>query len=281
MSAFYQNWVRPSGFAEGLVSALSPIGPDVIVLTLMRERGLAPRPFTEGAALSRFAALVPHFGRAAAIQRRLTRAEALPQGATAAALQALSVPTLLLDSRGRALWANEAAENLLCSCDGLRSARDRGLLGASATDNAKLHKLLADAVAGIGGSAALRRPSGAPSLLALALPSGVSPDPWRSAVVSTETPRIVLFVIDPTAPLARRNDTAPAARLRALFGLTAAEAATALEAAGGEGFPAVAQALGVAPGTVRSHAKAVFAKMNVRGQADLARLLSRLGLIEG
>ena len=279
-SGFFQDWARPWGLAEGVVSALSPIGPSGVVLTLMRERGLSSRPFTDDGALSRFAALAPHFGRAASIQRRLMRAEALPQGASAAALQALSVPLLLLDSRGRALWMNEAAETLLHSRDGLSSARDGGLLGASSAETAKLSRLLAEAAAGIGGAAPLRRPTGAPPLLALALPSGVSPDPWRSAVAAAKTPRIVLFVIDPVASVARRGDAAAGARLRALFGLTAAEAATALAAASGEGLPAAAEALGMALGTVRTHAKAVFAKTEVRGQADLARLLVRLGLIE-
>jgi len=279
-SAFYQDWVRPSGFAEGMVSALSPMRQDVIALTATRDRGRSARPFTEGAAVTRFATVSRHFGRAASIQRRLMRAEALPRGASAAALQALSVPTLLLDARGRALWVNMAAETLLRAGAGLSYSRDRALMGASSADTARLGRLIAAAAAGVGGAAALSRPSAAQPLLALAAPSGAAPDPWRSAVAAGATPRVALFVIDPDAPLAKRGEAAPAARLRALFGLTAAEAATALEAASGEGLPAVAQALGVGPGTVRTHAKAVFAKTGARGQADLARLLARLGLIE-
>ena len=276
----YQNWMKPYGPAEGLVSALSPLGPDVMVLALMRDRGPSIRPFTDDPALSRFTAMLPHFARAASIQRRLMRAQALPQGAGAAALQALSVPVMLLNARGRMLWDNDAAEALVRVGDGLISAHDLGLLGASSADTAELCGLLAAAAGGRGGATALRRPSGAPPLLALALPCDPAPDPWRSAVVGAEWPQIMLFIIDPSAPSARHGDTAPAAHLRALFGLTAAEAATALGAGDGEGLPAVARALGVAPGTVRSHAKAVFAKMDVRGQADLARLLARLGLIE-
>jgi DNA-binding CsgD family transcriptional regulator len=279
-SAFYQDWVRPSGLAEGMVSALSPMKQDVIALTATRERGRSARPFTESAALTRFAAVSRQFGRAASIQRRLMRAEALPRGATAAALQALSVPTLLLDQRGRALWVNAAAENLLRDRNGLSYSRDRALAGASSADTARLGGLIAAAASGEGGAAALSRPSGAPPLLALAAPPGAAPDPWRAAVTAGATPRVVLFVIDPSAPLTRRGAAAPAARLRALFGLTAAEAATALQAAGGDGLPAVAQTLGVGPGTVRTHAKAIFAKTGARGQADLARLLTRLGLIE-
>jgi DNA-binding CsgD family transcriptional regulator len=280
-SAFYQDWVRPSGLAEGMVSALSPMRHDVIALTATRERARTARPFTEGAASTRFASVSRHFGRAAMIQRRLMRAEGLPRGASAAALQALSVPTLLLDARGRAMWANTAAEHLLSSADGLSSSREKALTGASSADTAKLGDLIAAAAAGAGGAAALRRPSGAQPLLALALPIGPAPDPWRSAVAAGATPRVALFVIDPSAPLAKRSDGPRGARLRGLFGLTAAEAATALEIAGGEGLPAVAQTLGVGPGTVRTHAKAIFAKTGARGQADLARLLARLGLIEG
>jgi DNA-binding CsgD family transcriptional regulator len=279
-SAFYQDWARPSGLAEGMVSALAPMGPDVITLGAARERGRSTRPFTEGVALTRFAGVSRHFARAALIQRRLMRADGLPQGANAVALHALSVPALFLDARGRALWVNSAAETLLRGRDGLSYSRNRALAGASSADTARLGALIAAAAAGVGSAAQLRRPSGAQPLLALAAPSGAAPDPWRSALAASATPRIALFVVDPSAPLAKRGDSAPAARLRALFGLTAAEAATALEAASGDGLPAVAQTLGVGPGTVRTHAKAIFGKTGVRGQADLARLLTRLGLIE-
>ncbi|HTV88113.1 MAG TPA: hypothetical protein VME41_03765, partial [Stellaceae bacterium] len=112
-SDFYQNWVRRCDQAEGLVAALTPMRPDVIMLTLMRERGPLTRPFTEDGSLPRFTSLLPHMGRAAHMQRRLMQAQALPHDATAAALQALSVAVLLLDSRGQLLWANTTAECLL------------------------------------------------------------------------------------------------------------------------------------------------------------------------
>ncbi|HTV90196.1 MAG TPA: hypothetical protein VME41_14375, partial [Stellaceae bacterium] len=129
------------------------------------------------------------------------------------------------------------------------------------------------------GAMPLDRPSGAPSLLALASPCRSARGEWRDAMVGAVAPRIILFVIDPNTDIDRRGNTAAAQRLRDLFALTTAEAATAVAAAG-DGLPAVAQALGVTPGTARTHAKSAFAKMQVRGQVDLARLVARLRLVD-
>ena len=71
--------------------------------------------------------------------------------------------------------------------------------------------------------------------------------------------------------------TSPLTRgLRALFGLTPAEAAVASRAARGEGVPGVAAALGIGRTTARFHLQAVFQKTGTRRQAELAWLLARL-----
>ncbi|MBD0270407.1 MAG: helix-turn-helix transcriptional regulator, partial [Acetobacteraceae bacterium] len=64
------------------------------------------------------------------------------------------------------------------------------------------------------------------------------------------------------------------------YGLTEAEARVAAGAARGVGLPEVAQSLGLSVATARSHAQRVFSKAGVRGQAELARQVERLGLLD-
>ncbi|RTL93692.1 MAG: hypothetical protein EKK31_31925 [Hyphomicrobiales bacterium] len=64
-----------------------------------------------------------------------------------------------------------------------------------------------------------------------------------------------------------------AGTLRERFGLTTAEARLALEIAQGVSLPAAASALQISYQTGRSQLKAIFAKLNVRRQAELVALL--------
>ena len=67
--------------------------------------------------------------------------------------------------------------------------------------------------------------------------------------------------------------------LAGLFDLTPSEARVAQSLAAGIGTGAAASRLGLSRETVRSHVKAILAKTNTRGQAELAALLgsARLG----
>lgn len=65
------------------------------------------------------------------------------------------------------------------------------------------------------------------------------------------------------------------ALLRARYGLTRQEARVAAHLIGGGTVASCAEALEIAPATVRSHLKTVFAKTGVRRQAALAGLGGR------
>jgi DNA-binding CsgD family transcriptional regulator len=62
--------------------------------------------------------------------------------------------------------------------------------------------------------------------------------------------------------------------LRRLYGLTAAEAAVAVQIARGEGLQAAADNLRVTLPTVRTHLQRVFAKTQTRRQAELTRVIA-------
>lgn len=65
-------------------------------------------------------------------------------------------------------------------------------------------------------------------------------------------------------------------KLREAFGLTPAEARTALLLAAGEDPVSAAQTLGITSGTVRDHLKMIFSKTHTRRQSELLQLIERM-----
>ena len=180
-------------------------------------------------------------------------------------LEACGIAAVVLDPTGRAVAVTRAARPLLSEdlalVDGRLAAIDprarrrldrivREAAGASPT-----HEPLQLAVDRDG-----RRP-----LLVTAIPldgPGGRSDAVRHAIV-------VLTDLD-------EMRAAPAETLMALFGLTRAEARLARKLADGAGLGSAAAHLGVSRNTVHSQVRAVFAKLGVSRQAELAGLLGRL-----
>jgi DNA-binding CsgD family transcriptional regulator len=121
-----------------------------------------------------------------------------------------------------------------------------------------------------GGALSLERPSlrSPLRLLAVPLPAGSA---WPDLPLESGA---ILVVVDPEEARALPSD-----RPQALFGLTPAEAAVAVALAAGEGLPAVADRLGIARPTARTHADRVLAKTGTGRQAELAGLLERLAVL--
>jgi DNA-binding CsgD family transcriptional regulator len=63
------------------------------------------------------------------------------------------------------------------------------------------------------------------------------------------------------------------------YGLTQAEARVALAASSGASIPETATRLNISPNTVKTHLQRVFAKTGANRQAELARLIASIGLI--
>jgi DNA-binding CsgD family transcriptional regulator len=80
----------------------------------------------------------------------------------------------------------------------------------------------------------------------------------------------VVFISDP-----ERTDNPSVESLRRAFDLTYREAQTAIAIADGHGLQAAADAMGVAPTTVRSQLQQAFAKTGTSHQAELAALVHR------
>jgi DNA-binding CsgD family transcriptional regulator len=95
---------------------------------------------------------------------------------------------------------------------------------------------------------------------------------WRAGDKGDKSVRYVAFITDPQAVQLPGVE-----QLRALYGLTSAQAKVACEFASGGTYKQVAQRLQVSEETVRAHIKEIYPKTRVNRQADLVRLVLSIG----
>lgn len=220
--------------------------------------------------------LLPHLRRVMQIQRRLASL-ALQRDTALEALDHLNHGVLIVDAQARVTYANGAAEVVLRQADGIRvEATGRGLRAAIPGQTSALRRLVAqaagrDGTLSGGGSGALRidRATGVPLLLCVV--------PVRAEAAWNVSPQPAALVLI-GVPEHEETLTSPA-HLRALYDLTPAEAAVAGRIAEGQGAKTAAEALSIAPSTLRWHLQRVFEKTGTTRQAELARLVGRLGAV--
>jgi DNA-binding CsgD family transcriptional regulator len=248
---FYNDWVRPQNFYDCTMLTLfrDPMRAGVICLAA---------PERADAFVARSSQLLgqwrPHLARAARITLKLAELDALRQ-AGFAALDRLTEGVVLADVKARVVFANGAAEAMFARADGVRVDAS-GLCAASSGQTMALRRLIAL-------SASLENPHEAGGSLLLERPSGRRP----------LLPVAIIFVADP------EQDGAPLeARLRALYGMTRAEATVAGLISKGSGVKGAARTLGIAPSTARTHLHRVFEKTGTRRQAELASLINKFSL---
>ncbi|WP_027165779.1 helix-turn-helix transcriptional regulator [Mesorhizobium sp. WSM3224] len=211
-----------------------------------------------------FAEVGPHLGR---IVRLAKRFAAFQQVSELSSLERASCAAILLDEEGRAKDLNVSAQKLIGEEFYL-------VRGRPATDdpssNDRVRRLLAGGLPGRRDGAPAAAPvvisrSESPWLLAEVMPlSALGSDLFTAGCA-------VLLLTD-----LRSLERPDALRLRAAFGLTAAEARLAARLASGDGINAAAIALGISRETARTQLRAVFAKTNTHRQAELATLVARL-----
>ncbi len=210
--------------------------------------------------------LLPHLRTAARMRTRLAAVE-LQRDMADAALDELRSAIFVTDSTGRILLANRAAEDLLRASAAVGVAPGRRLRAAQPSQTEALRRLIAAAAIRGGRGGALRLDCAEEGWLAVF----ASPLGEQGGWGIDREPAAMLLIEQPQIPSPLGLGV-----LRALFGLTRAEAAVARLIARGEGVDAAAPALGVAPTTLRWHLRRVFEKTDTRRQAELARLLARL-----
>jgi DNA-binding CsgD family transcriptional regulator/PAS domain-containing protein len=262
---FYDGWLRPNGIGYGFgVEIALPNQPSAL-LSSMRSPRRGPFEESQGRLLK---ALLPHFQRALRLHFELAMLRSNNQGLELA-LDAFDRAVIGLNGKGKILFCNRTARQLLTEADGLRS-RENCLVARQPAQNTQLQYLLTQAaVAGTGFSATgallIDRKSGRPALRLTLMPFAGN---FLGHVPGLAT---LVFVDDPTGkPVSR------ASVLRKLFRLSPAEIRLAEMLAEGISLSTAANRLNVTSETARHHLKSIFNKAGVRRQVDLVRLVLNL-----
>lgn len=214
-----------------------------------------------------FAHLAPHVRAAVRTQMALhTQGAAMITGA----MEALSIAAFVCDMRGKVLACTPMAEQRLADGTHLK-LQNRALFACNPADARVLAAAVFTAAFGGGaesppGSIILRDAEGHdPVLVEVAsLPLGRHAFGFDAAALVTVRPR-------------RTADGRAELVARALYGLTATEAAIAADMVSGLAPQAIAQRRGAAVTTIRTHIRRIFEKAAVTSQLELvAELNNRL-----
>lgn len=263
---YANDFMRPFGFLGSMAAPL--IRQHNMEAALSVQRATGQEPFSrEDHALAEY--VFPHIERATRLQYRMQH---LGAQATAgnAALNHIAAPVLVVESDGRVLLSNHAADRI-CAHSRVLSVRAGKLVSSDLT--LQFQRVLTAATRhGQSHAAGLRLRGLHPAdyLHVLVVPLAATArlaEPWQRPLALVVIHR--QGVLHPTVEQL----------LQDLFGLTAAEARVARFVADGLTPAEVAQRLMVAVSTIRSHLKVIFSKTGMRRQADLSRLITSIGLL--
>jgi DNA-binding CsgD family transcriptional regulator len=265
-SRFYREWARPQQLVDFIAAVLDKSLTSVVMFGVFRHErdGVA-----DDAARARMRLIVPHFRRAVLIGR-LMDLKSAEAASFADAFDGLKASMFLVDASGRIVHANAAGHAMLHQADILRAAAGRLIVGDTAAQHALYDILIAaergDAALGGKGIALplTDRQGETFSAHVLPLTSGAR----RQSTLATRAAAAIfvhkaaLSIESPPEALAKRYKLTPT-ELRVLLAVVEVG-----------GAPEVAQALGVADSTVKSHLKRVYEKTGVSRQADLVKLVA-------
>ena len=224
-----------------------------------QERGA---PLTQAQRL-RMSALTAHLRRALQLNRSIGELQ-IACGLACEALDRLRHGVVVVDSQGRILLANQAAQAILADPAGVLCSDRQRLAARRPTDCAALLRLIEMAVLkGAGGSCVLSRERH-PAAVVRVMPAGVAPE-----TLLGRPPHAVVMIKD-LAGAAKRASTA----FGRYFALTPAQMALADEIVRGDGVRAAARRLRISYGTARAHLLQIFQKTGARRQTELVRLMS-------
>jgi DNA-binding CsgD family transcriptional regulator/PAS domain-containing protein len=262
---FHAGWLKPYNTAY-CIGAIIDV-PDQPHGLLTCIRSLRRGPFDERQGRI-YEALLPHLHRALCLHFQLSVLQSAAHGLELA-LDAFGRAVIGLNGKGKVLFCNQTARQLLADADGLRAKESR-LAADSPTQDIELQFLLARAAErGTGFSATgallIHRRSGKPALRLTLMPFAGS---LLNHIRGLAT---LVFVDDPTKkPMSR------ATSLRKLFRLSPTESLLGDLLAGGLELAGVAEQLRMSPETARFHLKSIFRKTGLKRQSDVVRLVLSL-----
>ncbi|MBX9840286.1 MAG: helix-turn-helix transcriptional regulator [Xanthobacteraceae bacterium] len=263
---FYREWVRPQGIVDSLNAALDKSATSVASFIVFRHErdGLVDDEMRR-----RMRLIAPHVRRSVLIGRVIDL-KTMEAATFADTLDGLAAGMFLVDANARIVHANASGHAMLETGEVLRSAGDRLTAGDAAADQALRTVFAAsgsgDAAVGVKGIAVPLAARGGEPYVAHVLPltSGARRQASRSYAAAA-----ALFVHK--AALATPT---PPEVIAKTYNLTPTELRVLLAVVQVGGVPEVAEALGIAESTVRSHLQQLFEKTGAHRQADLVKLVA-------
>ena len=263
---FYLEWARPQGLVDHVCAVIEKSNTSAALFGVFRHErdGLVDDDVRR-----RMRLITPHVRRAVLIGKviDLRTAEAATFADT---LDGLTAGMLLVDATGRIIHANTAGHAILREGDFLSAIGGRLVAGDPQIDRLFRDIFTAagngDAAIGIKGIAVPLIARGGERHVAHVLP--LTSGARRRAGIATSAAAAVFVqkaALDtPSLPevIAKAYKLTPT-ELRVLLAI--------VEVGGG---PEVAEALGIADGTVKSHLSRLFEKTGARRQADLVKLVA-------
>lgn len=269
---FYADFLAPDRLRYFIGGSLrQPSEPANHVVAVHRSPAQGPASAAE---IERMRRLLPHIGQAVDTFLRLRR-HSDDERLLLDTLNGLACGVVLLDRRGRVVHVNAAAAAIVRAGDGLDLGGGR--LRPSGPDARRaLDRLLAAMLGGTleaatvpGGSLYVPRRSGRPpyGLRLRRLPAA------EDFGLPRPHPAIVLFIDD-------LADKVPpdAARIAAAFGLTRRQAELAAALYAGQSLRQHAATRGIGLSTARFHLYQLLARLGLRRQQELIRLIGTLSL---
>ena len=261
-SEIYNDYCRRLGIFHTLGGGIN-LGSDAKLLVGI-HRSIEREDFDAGDRRGLELAL-PHLCRAAQMHILLATAD-LQRRLASEVFEALAVAAIIVDASGRVVYANQVADRLLTSGDGLRVSQGR-LATLDAKEEASLRQAIALAsriasggVAPAGDVLRVRRIQKRP-LSVLAVP--FRKEGWIDGSADAFA---IVFAADPES---RQPPAMPA--LAALYHLTPAEARLLEALLRGERIAEYAARVGISTNTANTQLKQIFAKTGTNRQADLMR----------
>jgi DNA-binding CsgD family transcriptional regulator len=263
---FYREWARPQGFIDYMGAAIDKSATTAVVFNVMRHE--SDGMFDE-ASRRRMRLVAPHVRRAVvignAIELKTAEAESFVE-----VCDGLSTGIFLTDARGRIVHANTAGRALLAEGDGLHAssgriaARDPGARQSLGAALAAAER--GDVAIGDGGIALSIAANDGSAFAAHVLPltSGA-----RRETASSYGAVAALFVRKASVSL----PSEPACIARH-YRLTPTELRVLLAIVEVGGVPEVAETLGIAASTVKTHLGNLYGKTGTSRQTDLVKLVA-------
>jgi DNA-binding CsgD family transcriptional regulator/PAS domain-containing protein len=272
-SEIYNDFVRPEcDFYWCLGAAIPMRDGQMGMLGVLRNQKDAHFGGIEAATLD---VLLPHLRRSLQLTHRLRRLE-LDLAHARASLDAFSIGIVICSAGGKVQIANRIAEEILQRADGIAlDGADTIAVGDPHLQHS-LRRMISGAARrasiemnGAGGALRIARHEG-PALKIL-----VAPLPEAQHAGLGGAGGAMILIDDPA------RSAAPAIEaLKALFGLTGAEARLARRMAHGDStVPEIAAEFALSPQTIRTQMKSIHRKMDVSHQAEISATISRLGLL--